>query len=609
MTGNRGRAALLPRSFNGELVGAVETVKGSAPSAVRPLAEENPPRDLDLVEMAAVAMHYLTHNPRRHLDWECRFSIVPLNLPPAPEGPDPITLGDTDCRMDWEYLYMREMCGSSEGREVEEGVRRRILSYLREDGLSWVPMHHYCIPDLKDLEPAASVWATNKTLLSLSETHLRTGDSQAKALARKIFLALKGLASWDGGRAYYEGGTGPWRSGKWIDSFVTVTQPSTLEPVVRYWECTGDEEAGEFAVALGDGIIADLQRNLGDNRILDDGSFLQHVHAHGHAVWGVAHLGAVTGERRYLEWARRVLEFMLRTQATDYGWVAEWVGGRKGGRAFNTGRSEVCAVSDAVSIAACLARAGYAEYWDWIERCVRNYLREMQFAIKPEYEADYRRLHGSKADEGLRMMRDFEGGFVASTLPNSWLDRPDHMDMMGCCPPEGMRALYTAWTNAVTESKDGVFVNLSLDRDAPAAGVVSFLPEQGRLTVTAKRSGDFFVRPPAWAAAERHSASCEPAGVKAYRGAREVPVEWRRDYVAFKGAAPGEELTITYPLIRFRQKAEVGVGEYTMDWDGVRFVFRPTSEPQVDEYLVDWLGNTVTGLEPRAPVLPIFVKG
>ena len=61
------------------------------------------------------------------------------------------------------------------------------------------------------------------------------------------------------------------------------------------------------------------------------------------------------------------------------------------------------------------------------------------------------------------------------------------MNMMGCCPPEGMRVLHVAWRNVVTESPAGVFVNLSLNRDAAQARVVSFAPNIGRLTVVVKK--------------------------------------------------------------------------------------------------------------------------
>ncbi len=57
--------------------------------------------------------------------------------------------------------------------------------------------------------------------------------------------------------------------------------------------------------------------------------------------------------------------------------------------------------------------------------------------------------------------------------------------------PEGMRAIYTTWTNVIDRlpasklGPAGVYVNLAFNRDSPWGRVVSFFPDAGRLTVKA----------------------------------------------------------------------------------------------------------------------------
>jgi hypothetical protein len=214
-----------------------------------------------------------------------------------------------------------------------------------------------------------------------------------------------------------------------------------------------------------------------------------------------------------------------------------------------------------------------------VERFVRNYCRESQFFVTPEYEALYRKVHEDdplRAEEGLRQVRDFQGGFVARLSPNS-LSIGSSMNMMGCCPPEGMRALYVAWRSIVTESPKGVFVNLCFHRDAPQARVVSFAPRTGRMTVAAKKNADFYLRPPSWAPRSR---------VRAYRGSTEVEPKWKGDYVKFENAQSPEELTVTYPLVKFRQTVNVAGRPYTYRW----------------------VGNTVLSVEPPGEGLPLFAK-
>jgi len=106
-------------------------------------------KDIDLVAMARWCQNYLANNPLPEHDWQCRFSFWGLHMPIFEPWPymgakmpnlgliDPITEGDTDSRMDYAYVYMREMAGSYEAvRQAEAGVRRRILSYIGDDGLS-----------------------------------------------------------------------------------------------------------------------------------------------------------------------------------------------------------------------------------------------------------------------------------------------------------------------------------------------------------------------------------------------------------------------------------------------------------------------------------------
>ena len=93
--------------------------------------------DVDLCQMARRALNYLRGNPVPERDYECRFELGPLGIPvqvpsgvpPNQYGYDPISLGDTDCRMHSQFVHMREMAGESEPCAVELGVARRCLLY------------------------------------------------------------------------------------------------------------------------------------------------------------------------------------------------------------------------------------------------------------------------------------------------------------------------------------------------------------------------------------------------------------------------------------------------------------------------------------------------
>ena len=122
---------------------------------------------------------------------------------------------------------------------------------------------------------------------------------------------------------------------------------------------------------------------------------------------------------------------------------------------------------------------------------------------------------------------------------------------------------------------------MSLSRGSPWGEVVSFMPDAGRLTVKAAVRDTFFLRPPHWAPRDR---------VRAFVGTKPVPVRWSGDHVRFD-ALPGDELTITYPLIAFTHRVD---GLWKDSAPKLRMTFR-------------WRGNMVTSADPATTLTPLFL--
>ena len=125
------------------------------------------------------------------------------------------------------------------------------------------------------------------------------------------------------------------------------------------------------------------------------------------------------------------------------------------------------------------------------------------------------------------------------------------------------------------------FASYYYNRAAEWGQVVSFMPAEGRLTVKAGVSDAFFLRPPGWAT---------PAQVRAFVNGQAIPVDWQGGYVRFSGR-PGDELTLTYPLITFTQQVS-GL------WQDCRPDLTMTFH---------WLGNMVLSAEPAATHTPLFL--
>ncbi len=587
------------------LTGTISQVKvvKEAPQAISLLPAEAPAGDIDLKRMAQWAMNYLIRTPRKEWNYEPVFQCHPLKCPPVPDKRDVVVPCDTDARLNWEWYYMREISGSKAGKDVEAGFHKRMLGYVQDDGTVLAHAGCYNEGDIHkvytDADRVYHVWGATKIMHALAEDFRRTGSEQSKAAGRKIMLRLKKLAVYPtSDKCYFPAGMGAVKQDGTPVANAWNQQPAPIvAPLVNYYFATGDKEALEFARAYAEGMLAGLQpggiRIQADGTVAghfeSDGVTWPHSHATMHAMWGVAELGLASGEPRYTDIVRKVWDWML-SRGTGTGWFP----------AGPANCNETCCISDMMSVAALVARAGQAEYFDFVERYLRNYISNLQFIVAPEFESYYRTLNQAAGEEkikaGLEELRKFQGGVIGGSglndFENDLLGRASGFEMFGCCAPEGMRAIHTTWANVIDRLGEsrlgpaGVYVNMSFSRPSKWGQVVSFFPDCGRLTVRASPAGagvkdDFFLRPPHWAPREQ---------VRAFVGAKAAPVKWSGAYVRFEAVKPGEELTITYPLIGFTHEAG---GQWKKRAPGVKLTFQ-------------WLGNMVTAADPPAKHTPLF---
>ncbi len=541
--------------------------------------------------MAAWAMHYLIHTPRPEFNYEPVFQCHPLRCPPVPAGRDVVVPCDTDARMNWEWYYMREVSGSQAGLDVEAAFHRRMLDYVQPDGT--VLAHSGCYNEgdidkvYTDADRVYHVWGATKILHALAEEYRRTGSASARDTARKIMLRLKRLAVFTShDTCYFPAGMGAVSpDGAPVPNSWNSNPAPVVEPLVNYYLAAGDEEALDFARAYAEGIMTAAQP--GGIRIGDDGNFGGgHGHAILHALWGIAHLGVVTGDTRYTQFVKRSFDWVLEL-GTGTGWfpaAPDW--------AVNC--NETCMISDAMSNAALIAQAGHPEYYDYVERYLRNYISALQFIVTPEFEAYYRRLNLSASErdleQGLLALTKFQGGIIGASGLNAYeneLLNAHGFEMFGCCAPEGMRAIHTAWSHAIQRlpasplGPAGVYVSLCLHRDSEWGEVRSAFPEAGGFSVKAAARDTFFLRPPHWA--PRQAVCCFRNGVP-------MPVMWSGAYVRFDDAQPGDELAIGYPLLQFTHEAG---GQWRQVAPDLRVTF-------------EWLGNMVIAVDPPARETPLF---
>jgi hypothetical protein len=533
-----------------------EVVRDSAPVSVKLLARTTTPRDtLDPVLMAKWALNYLTGSVSEEQGFASSYGNWPLKMPPFAIGGDRIAIGDSEVRNALAFVLMREMSGIAYGARVQKGVWDRILSYQLPCGL-FNPMNH---------GDTDVLWATAWMTRALIEEYATTGNRKALSRAAKALKAVRRYAVDANGQGLLR--LAPPEKltldGQEIRfAYRPVLDFCIVEPFVRYYEVTGDQEMLTIARGLVEGRLQGYAR----------GHDTTHTHSYWHSLIGIAHLGAVTGEQKVLDWVESQFERWIPSM-TDYGWFEAIA---------NYNASETCAVSDLMHVCIYLGRGGHSLRYDLVERTLRNYLPREQFFIDDRFLQLWRQQTYADRDQQMALMRRLEGGFLCRTTPSDRWALPGApegpISLEGCCPPTGMTGLYLAWKEIVRKTNRGVFVNLAFNHDSPEATVVSFLPDQGRLTVTPKHAGAFYMRIPGFAPREQ---------VQAWRNGRRCRnVVWMGDYVTFASAQKGEELTVTYPLVTGTQKVRRAGTDYTFHWKG----------------------NAVTGIEPAGGVWPLFEK-
>ena len=189
-------------------------------------------------------------------------------------------------------------------------------------------------------------------------------------------------------------------------------------------------------------------------------------------------------------------------------------------------------MGDMINLGLRLTSAGVGDYWEEVDRWVRNQFVENQLTqdkldallnsdqmkvlfpqmpVEPWQSDEVERALGGFA--GHAMADDF-GVFVANA----------------CCTGNGARTLYWVWDSILTREDNAVRVNLLLNRASPWLDVDSYLPNQGKVALKIKQADAVSVRIPEWT--DHAKVTCNVDGT-------ERSFAWSGDYVTGRRAETG----------------------------------------------------------------------
>lgn len=488
---------------------------------------------------------------------------------------------------------LRIASGSRQNQDAEQVMIEAMLHMFGEDGMYYMPIkgRPWALFDewgsfLANAKPPenaahiAALWPTGRALLALEayasadpknpvyrEYAKRTVDGLNSLLNDRgkwgyfpgdiIYLDEKGKRIAYSQSSY--GGLGAASVDKNTPPITGLNAISFCGPSIqgaaKFYAMTGYEPARKLAEKLSYW-IKDVAGAYNP-----DGSFTGHFHLHVLGLIGMAETGSATGDRELLDFASKSYEFARSAGVPLVGHFPEHLPIQP----HTT--DEGCGIADMVILAFMLSRAGYKDYWEDVDRYVRNEFSEMQLvdndwidrAVKlPESKATS--VGNNTTWEDLKKIKDVftdknvqertVGAFATWASINDWYpgwtgDNGNRWGWCGCCLGNGARAVYYAWESILEHKGDTLKINLLLSRASRWADVDSHIPYVGKVEIKMKEKSRLLVRIPEWV--DKSRVTCKVNGKPGNFQWESEPV--MKQYVNLGAVDAGKIVAIEFPMV------------------------------------------------------------
>ncbi|OGG02214.1 MAG: hypothetical protein A3F83_14770 [Candidatus Glassbacteria bacterium RIFCSPLOWO2_12_FULL_58_11] len=531
------------------------------------------PDTFDLRDRAAASINFLTRQPDRSQ------GMLPYFWTFYGDGPAELRHNHWDYsenpgRFLYGLIAARQVTGSLRGIEEERLLEKQIYASMTGgNGLSWRPA--FSPSSFTRGQPEMNLWDNRSVFMGLLSLYMEYGEPQVKERLEAMLDGLEKLALRRDSCLYFE--QEAYYPGHVVDPAhePVVGQHSSgwITPLVKYYQVTGSRRALEMARGLANFIVDYHHTSLKSRAVLG----ISNVHGALFGLAGVIRAAQLDGNRAHLEWAERLVRYAADSLASDFGWVRE-MENREWMKPEDTNSTETCTIVDLLQCALLLARPGYPQYWDLVERYVRNYFSEAQLMDTGWLRAPGRREDnvGSSFSEVPERVR---GSFIGWGAPNDLVDSTARVRraIQNCCGPHGAWGMFLVWHRIITRENGAVRVNLALNIESPWCRLDSYVPYEGKLEVLMYEAAPLLVRVPP---------DVEQAAVCCLVDRKAVEVQWEGGYVRFDSLKAFQKATVQYPL-----KKEIR-----------------TEKIDNTEYKVEWKGTTVLSIDPPGKIAPLFQR-
>lgn len=422
---------------------------------------------------------------------------------------------------------------------IESAIRR--LAQLTIDRGDWCyfppgVFEPNAKPDPRAEVPRGSLWGTTcnaRVIQSLAQYYRAAAYEPALDLARKLVPYTR-----------YHGEIFD-SEGRWL-----------LDPELKgkVWKFRGVEKSAGGRIAGGN-LGEQLRQGTVDYNV--EGLTLGgQSHGHSIALLSVLDYALASGDKDSLAFVKASFEW-LRNPGPAYGvstlvgWFPEWY-------VPDFPACESCTLGDFCGLAVKLSEAGVGDYWDDVDRCVRNHFAEAQLTSADwvyrmaKHQAAKPVAFNETADHAPEKNMGAWSGWGGANEWATWVG------IQHCCTGNAARGLYYVWEHILDHKDDELTVNLLLNRASPWADVYSYVPHQGRVELIMKEPcRSVRVRVPEWVAAGNPSMACRVNGTSR-------SLHWGKRYVNVGASHLGDRIVVTFPIPERTVREKIGAGTYTL---------------------------------------------
>jgi hypothetical protein len=310
-----------------------------------------------------------------------------------------------------------------------------------------------------------------------------------------------------------------------------------------------------------------------------------HGQGHGIGLLSMLEYGTVLGDRETMEFVKGAYEWG-KNPGSEYG-VSSRVGWFPEFYVPGYRSCESCTVGDMLGLAVKLTEANEGDYWDDIDRWVRNHFAEAQLTETDWVYEMADQLSGKTVafnETSQKVPERNVGAWSGWATGGGWAIRPTgnvYGDVVGfqhCCTGNTPRGLYYVWEHMIERQGERLRVNLLLNRASRWADVYSYIPYEGRVDVKMKEEcGKVLLRVPEWVGNGSPEMRCT-----VNKAARKL--NWEGRYVNTGAVKAGDVISVRFPIRERRVKERIGPVTYTL---ALR-------------------GNTVVSLDPAGEFGPFY---